>query len=558
MTRTGGRLLIDSLVHNGVDFATCVPGESFLAVLDAIYEVNDGHPEPVFRLVTARHEAAAANMAEAVGKLTLSPAVCLVTRGPGAMHASIALHTAFQDGTPLVLVIGQVATSVLGREAFQEMDYSAVFGSTAKHVVQVTDPDRIGEQVARALYLAMAGRPGPVVIVVPEDVLTSSTDKDPVSVPAISHPEPSRSDLESLVSRLENAERPLLVVGGPSWSAEVGDDITAFAEANGIPIAAAFRWQDCVDNRSENYVGYLGLGCSPALRARAREADLVVAFGPRLDDPTTDGFVVLDAPTGERALVMVSEDAADAVTNTIPDEVITTSVAALAAELRRRTLRPSGARAEWTRVLRSEFLAYTRPTETPGDVDLARIIKHVRSVTADDTIVTTGAGNYTVWVQRFFEFRQFGTQLAPRNGAMGYGYPAAIGAAAVRSGSPVIAFAGDGCILMSGSELATAMYEQLRVILIVVNNGMFGTIRMHQENHYPGHVIATDLSNPDFTEYGKSFGAQTHLVERTEQFAAAFAAALVHEGPSLIELRTDPLQLTPDRRLAHTSTGSAT
>lgn len=551
-TRSGGRLLIDTLIQNGVDFASCVPGESFLAILDAIYEVNSAGEDPVFRLITARHEAGAANMAEAVGKLTGAPAVCLVTRGPGAMHASIALHTAYQDGTPLVLIVGQVARRVRGREAFQEMDYKAVFGTTAKHVVEVQDADRIGEQVARALYLSVVGRPGPVVIVVPEDVLAESTDADPVVMPALSRPEPGAADLERLVERLASARRPLIVAGGPGWSAETARHLTAFAESNGIPLATAFRWQDAIDNRSASYVGYLGLGCSPELRARALEADVLVAFGARLDDPTTDGFVLLDEAPSERVLIVIGEDPADAVTNGIPDEVVTTSAKVLAARLAGRALPASAERTAWSERLRSGFLRYSEPPEARSSVDVARIMQHIRKVTPDDTIVTTGAGNYTVWVQRFFEFRTPGTQLAPRNGAMGYGYPAALGAAAVRPGRRVVAFAGDGCILMSGSEIATAVREQLPVILIVLNNSMFGTIRMHQENHYPDRVIATGLTNPDFAEYGRSFGAQAFVVELAEQFAPAFEAAMAHDGPSLIEVRTDPLQITPDRRLSET------
>ena len=552
-SRTGGRLLVDSLIANGITFGTCVPGESFLAILDAIYAVNGESGEPAFRLITARHEAAAANMVEAAGKLDGRPSVCFVTRGPGAMHAAIAVHTAYQDGTPLLLVVGQIARELRGREAFQEMDYAAVFGTTTKRVIEIDHADRVGEQVARAVYVATSGWPGPVVLVVPEDMLVEATTAEPVVAPALSHPVPAPAAVDDLLHRLATAERPLVITGGPHWTSDTSRNLLAFAEANGVPLAAGFRWQDTVDNRSDNYVGYLGLGCSPELRAQAQEADLIVGFGGRLDDPTTDGYSLVDRQAPGQAVVLVGEEPADAVTTLIPHAVLTASADAVAAQLAGRTLPESGVRRAWTERLRSEHLRFIEPTESVGEVNVAEIVRHVRATVPDGAIVTTGAGNYTVWVQRFFQFRERGTQLAPRNGAMGYGYPAALSAAAVRPGTPVIAFAGDGCVLMSGSEIATAVRERLRVVLIVINNGMFATIRMHQENAYPGRPIATDLTNPDFTAYGESFGATTFLVESTEQFAQAFEAALAHEGPTLIEVRSDPRQITPDRRLAVTA-----
>jgi acetolactate synthase-1/2/3 large subunit len=555
VTRTGGRLLVDSLIANGIVTGTCVPGESFLAVLDAIYEINgaDGtEAEPGFRLVTTRHEAAAANMAEAIGKLDGRPAVCFVTRGPGALHASIAVHTAYQDGTPMILVIGQVATTVRGREAFQELDYSAVLGSTAKHVVEITQADRVGEHVARAVHLARSGRPGPVVLVVPEDMLTTLTDAEPVLAPPTTPAAPG-DDLTGVLELLSNAQRPLLVVGGPKWSQQTAVDVRAFAERNEIPVVAAFRWQDAVDNRSLSYVGYLGLGADPALRTAMQDADVVVALGARLDDPTTDGFRLLDEGAPGRVIAVVLDDEAEAVRTFIPDAVFLSSVGVAAARLAGETLTPSPVRGEWTRGLRQRFESYRTPPPVEGAVDLARIIRVIRDGLPDDAIVTNGAGNYTVWLQRFFEFRRTGTQLAPRNGAMGYGLPAALGAAVARPGTPVVAFAGDGCLLMSGSELATAVQERLPIVLVVVNNAMLATIRMHQENAYPGHVIATDLDNPDFVAYARSFGAEAHLVTETGEFAAAFSAALAHHGPTLIEVRTDPRQLTPERRLPETA-----
>jgi acetolactate synthase-1/2/3 large subunit len=527
---------------------TCVPGESFLPVLDALYDLGTGPDVP--RLITTRHEAAAANMAEAAGKLTGRSAVCFVTRGPGATHASIALHTAFQDGTPLLLVVGQVARPLLGRQAFQEMDYSLVFGSSAKSVVQINDPDRIPEHVVRAIEIAHAGRPGPVVLVVPEDVLAETTTARPMLAPLPSDPLGRPQDLEHLQGLLESSRRPVLIVGGPGWTSSVGQDVRTFAEQSPIPVVAAFRWQDAVDNRSPAYVGHLGLGCSPRLRARVEEADLVVAFGPRLDDPTTDGFALVDG-RDRSSIVLVSQDPIVSST-TVAGLGIHADLARAAAYFAQGVASAPNERGSWCAELRAEYLAFragpARPPD-PDHPDLAGIVAHVRSVLPDDAVVTNGAGNYTIWLQRHFEFRQFPTQIAPRNGAMGYGLPAGLAAAALEEGRTVVTFVGDGCLLMSGSELATAMQFGLKVIVILVNNAMFGTIRMHQELTYPGRVVATQLRNPDFAAYAQSFGVRGTVVRRTDEFPPAFADALSHDGPSLIEVRTDPAQLTPDLRI---------
>jgi acetolactate synthase I/II/III large subunit len=547
-TWTGGRLLVECLVAARVPLMTCVPGESFLPVLDALYDLGTGPAVP--RLITTRHEAAAANMAEAAGKLTGRSAVCFVTRGPGATHASIALHTAFQDGTPLLLVVGQVARPLLGRQAFQEMDYSLVFGSSAKSVVQIDDPDRIPEHVARALEVAHTGRPGPVVLVVPEDVLAETTTSRPVHATPPVDPPGRRQDLEELTGLLEAAERPVLVVGGPGWTSSVGEDVRRFAEQSSIPVVAAFRWQDAVDNRSPAYVGHLGLGCSPRLRARVDEADLVVALGPRLDDPTTDGFALVDG-RDRSSIVLVSQD--PLVTSTTEARLgIHTALAGAASYLAQGVASAPTERAHWCSELREEYLAFRAGPASPPEPDhpdLAGIVAHVRSVLPDDAVITNGAGNYTIWLQRHFEFRRFPTQLAPRNGAMGYGLPAGLAAAALAEGRTVVTFVGDGGLLMSGSELATAVQFGLKVIVILVNNGMFATIRMHQELSYPGRVVATELRNPDFAAYAGSFGVPASVVRRTDEFPPAFADALSHDGPSLIEVRTDPAQLTPDLRI---------
>jgi acetolactate synthase I/II/III large subunit len=551
--RPGGTALVECLAAHQPPLWTCVPGESFLAVLDALWQAQQrsaaqGAPGP--RVITTRHEAAAANMAEAAGKLTGRAAVCLVTRGPGASHASIALHTAYQDGTPLVLVVGQVSRGLLGREAFQEMDYERVFGASAKSVVTIDDADRIPELVARAIHLAHSGRPGPVVLVVPEDVQRDLTTAPVQLAPPAAAPPLTPADRGALLEKLSAARRPVLIVGGPGWSQSVGDDVTAFAERNAIPMAAAFRWQDAVDNASPSYAGYLGLGGSQDLRQRvAADADLIVALGPRLDDPTTNGYQ-LDAAAGRTALVSQAPGDLGGPPAPAPALAIHASLESVASALRAAELPASADRREWRARLRDVQERFREPNDEGLKLDTAIVVAHLREVLPADAIVTNGAGNYAIWLQRFFEFRRFGTQLAPRNGAMGYGVPAGLAAAALHPGRPVVTLAGDGCFLMSGNELATAVQFGLNVTVIVVNNGMLGTIRMHQERAFPGHVIATELRNPDFTAYAESFGALGQLVERTEEFPAALARALAHAGPALIELRTDPAQLSPDSRLS--------
>jgi acetolactate synthase I/II/III large subunit len=545
--RSGGQLLIDCLCTADPPLFSCVPGESFLPVLDALHDLQQNGPRAP-RLIVTRHEAAAANLAEAAGKLTGRAAVCFVTRGPGATHAGIGLHTAYQDGTPMVLVVGQVARAHLGREAFQEMDYRLVFGSSAKSVVQVMDVDRIPEHVTRALHLAHSGRPGPVVLVMPEDVLTDTSTAVPTPFRPLPPPAAHQRDLDQLQARITAARHPVLIAGGPGWTQAVGEQVRAFAETAQVPVATAFRWQDSIDNRSPAFAGFLGLGCSPRLRQRIAEADLVVALAPRLDDPTTDGFALIDARDAD-SLVLVSPDAEELTRTTTAATLILAGVAQVAAHLAGTASAPDGERSQWYTDLRAEQVAFHRGPASRPEPDMTAIVAQLRSMLPDEAVVTNGAGNYTVWLQRYFEYRRFPTMLAPRNGAMGYGLPAGLAAAVLFPDRPVVVFAGDGCLLMSGSELATAVQHDLTLLVIVVNNGMLGTIRMHQERQYPGRVIATDLQNPDFAAYARSFGAHGCVVERTEQFGPAVREALARRGPSLIEIRTDPQQITPDLRL---------
>jgi acetolactate synthase-1/2/3 large subunit len=427
------------------------------------------------------------------------------------------------------------------------MDYRFVFGSSAKAVIELDAAERIPELVARAWTIAHADRPGPVVIVAPEDVLDAPVSASPVTLPRVSHPAVAARELDELSDRLARAERPLVIVGGCGWDATLSARFAERAAQTMVPIAAAFRWQSVIDNRAPAYVGYLGLGCSATLRAAARRSDLVVALGPRLDDPTTDGYALTDE-LGPDRLVLVGDASAQHVFPA--GTVLSGSISSAVHCLLERELTKAD-RSGWYETLVAAHQSYrSAPTAASSPVlDLAETVRETRRQLPDDAVVTTGAGNYTVWVQRYFEFRQFQTQLAPRNGAMGYGVPAAMAAAALDPTRPVVAFAGDGCFLMSGSELATMVKHELPVVVVVVNNQMFGTIRMHQERRYPGRAVATDLTNPDFAAYAASFGVPAHVVCATAEYPAALRESLASGGPALIELRVDPLQLTPDVRL---------
>ena len=549
--RTGGVALVESLVAGGVDFFTCVPGESFLPVLDALHDaVDEGGG---IRFVSARHEAAAANMAEAAAKVTGKPSACLVTRGPGAMHASIAVHTAFQDGTPMVLLVGQIERRHRGRQAFQEVDYRAVFDSQAKLVVEIDDVHRIPEIVARALDVATSGRPGPVVLALPEDMLYEDTDAPVLPLPVRSGLGVTSADRDRFLAAIAGAQRPVIVAGGSTWSQAASDALRRFAEANHVPVTTAFRDQDAFDNRSGAFAGYLGLSSSPKTRKLVDSSDLIVALGCRLDDPTTDGFEL--TPPGRPGRVMIiTEDPMEASRALIPTDVILCHSVALAEAVAEATLPDSKSRASWLRELKEARDAHWVHPAADFPIDLAAVVSHIRDTTADDAIVTNGAGNYTAWLQRFFEFRRWGTQIAPHNGAMGYGLPAALGILAVRPEARVIAFAGDGCFQMAGMELATAVQERLSVIVVVIDNGMYGTIRMHQEDKYPGRPIATSLGNPDFVLFAEAFGVVAYRAPSTQEFKEVWAKALVQDGPVLIHITADPLRLTPERRLDRTET----
>ena len=540
MTRSGGQVLVDQLVLHGAELAFGVPGESYLAVLDAL------HDAPL-RLVVTRHEGGAANMAEAYGKLTGRPGICLVTRGPGATHASNGVHTAKQDSTPMILLVGQVARETIGREAFQELDYRAVFGSMAKWATQIDRAERVPEIMARAFAVATSGRPGPVVVALPEDMLTSEVDvPDAAPHRAVPGPPPAEPEMQRLTGLLAGAQRPAIVVGEGGWTAQTGADVAAFAEAQRIPVVASFRCQDFVDNASPAYIGHAGLGMAPAVARAIRDADVLLAVGGRLGEIPTDGYTLVRPGRPVQRLVHVHPDPGEIGAVYQPELGVVAGLEAFAAAA--RTLAPAGAeqRSGLLEEARGAYERNLRETrDLPGPLQLSAVMAALRERLGPEAILTNGAGNFSVWAHRFYEFHRYPTQLGPRSGSMGYGVPAAIAAKAVHPDRPVVCLAGDGDFLMTGQELATAVQEKLDVVVLVVNNGMYGTIRMHQERKYPGRVVGTDLRNPDFVALAQAYGAHGALVERSEEIGDALDEALGCGRPALVELRVDPRAITP-------------
>jgi acetolactate synthase-1/2/3 large subunit len=540
VTRHGGKLLVDQLVVHGADTIFSVPGESFLAVLDGLYE------SPI-RLITCRHEAGAANMADAYGRLTGRPGVAVVTRGPGATHASVGVHTAFQDSTPMILLVGQVASDQVEREAFQELDYRRMFGEMTKWVAQIDRVDRIPEYIARAFSTACAGRPGPVVLALPEDMLSSETGAGDALPFHVVQPYPGAEQIDALHGMLGRAERPLAILGGAGWTSRTAQDLRVFLEANAIPAGAAFRRQDSLDNDSPSYVGDVGIGLNPKLAARVRESDLLLVVGPRLGEMTTSGYTLLEPPTPAQPLVHVHPGAEELGRVYRPELPILSGMEHFAAAVRELRVEPRWH--DWASAARADYEAWQQHGPMPGTLDLGECVAQLRA-RVPDAIVTNGAGNFSVWAHRFWRWHDHGTQAAPTSGAMGYGVPAAVAAKAVSPGRTVICFAGDGDFLMSGQELATAVQHDLPILVVVVNNGMYGTIRMHQERHYPGRVVGTDLVNPDFAAYARAFGGHGETVTETSEFTGALDRALASGGVALIELRIDPDAINPRTTLS--------
>jgi acetolactate synthase-1/2/3 large subunit len=549
-SRTGGQILVDALKVHGVDIAFGVPGESYLDVLDALHDSS-------IRFIVNRQEGGAAFMAEAYGKLTGQPGICFVTRGPGATNASIGVHTAFQDSTPMILFIGQVGNDFVDREAFQEIDYRRMFGQMAKWVAQVDRADRMPEYIARAFQVATSGRPGPVVLALPEDMLTSVAQVADTRRFQPVQASPSAAQIAALRTMLAEAQRPIVIVGGGAWNAHACADLAAFAAANALPVGCAFRFQDLLDNAHPHYVGDVGIGINPKLGARIRDADLVIAIGPRLGEMTTGGYALLDAPVPRQRLVHIHADAEELGSVYQAELMINSGPAQAMAMLAAMAPVDCAAWQGSVAQAKAELAAFQeRPPifqDGTAPLDLWQLVQELMAQVPRDTIITNGAGNYATWAHRFYAYGPMRTQLAPTSGAMGYGVPAGVAAKIVDPGRTVVTFAGDGEFMMTGQELATAVQYGAGVIIIVFNNGMFGTIRMHQERTYPGRVSGTALHNPDFAALAQAYGAHGEVVEATAQFGPALARALAHTRasnlPAVIELRYDGNLITPGATL---------
>jgi len=549
-SRSGGQILVDALQVHGVDTAFGVPGESYLDVLDALHDSR-------IRFIINRQEGGAAFMAEAYGKLTGKPGICFVTRGPGATNASIGVHTAYQDSTPMILFIGQVGGDFMDREAFQEIDYRRMYGQMAKWVAQIDRAERIPEYLARAFQIATSGRPGPVVLALPEDMLVTQAAVADTRAYQPVQASPSASQIDQLRTMLAQAKKPLLLLGGGTWNAQACADIVTFAEANALPVACAFRFQDLLDNDHPHYIGDVGIGINPTLAARVREADLLIAIGPRLGEMTTSGYALLEAPVPKQRLVHF-HPAPEELGSVYQAELMIASGAPQACAML-AAMQPVDASA-WRGTVadaKAELRAWQEQPpvfkEVGAPLDLWQVVQDLMAALPRDTIITNGAGNYATWAHRFWRYGAMRTQLAPTSGAMGYAVPSAVGAKIVAPERTVVAFAGDGEFMMTGQELATAVQYGAGVIFIVFNNSMFGTIRMHQEREYPGRVSGTQLHNPDFAALARAYGGQGEIVEATADFAPALARAVAytaeHKLPALIELRYDGNLITPNATL---------
>ncbi len=543
-TRHGGRILADALAAQGVKLAFGVPGESYLPVLDGLHDLRGR-----ISFVVCRQEGGASYMAEAYGKLTGEPGVLFVTRGPGATNGAIGVHTGFQDSTPMVVFIGQVGNEFAEREAFQEMDYRRMYGQMAKWVAQVDRVERIPEYVSHAFHTASAGRPGPVVLALPEDTLFAEAAVADVPRHHVVRPSPSPGDIEQLGKLLRGAQRPFVILGGGGWTGEACRKLQAWIEQAGLPVGTSFRCQDLFDNRSSAYAGDVGIGINPKLAQRVKQADVLLVIGARLGEMTTSAYTLVEAPVPQQTLVHVHAGAEELGRVYRPALAINSGNPQLVDALSKLHLSNSKWKEE-TAKARNDYLEWTEPRPMPGQLQYGELIRWLSDHLPEDTIVAGGAGNFAGWLHRHFRYKGFRTQLGPTNGSMGYGYPAAVAAKLARPQRKVIAVCGDGDFLMNGQEIATAAQYGAAFVALVVNNGLYGTIRMHQEREYPGRVFGTSLQNPDFAAYARAFGGHGETVERTEDFAAAFERAEASGKPALIELKIDPDAITPATTLS--------
>jgi len=542
--RTGGQILVDCLRLHGVDTVFCVPGESYLATLDAFHDVQDK-----IDLVVCRQEGGVTNMADAWGKMTGKPGIAFVTRGPGATNASVGIHTAHQDSTPLILFVGQIARDMAEREAFQEVDYRRMFGEMTKWVAQIDSAARIPEMVSRAFHVATSGRPGPVVLALPEDMQTERADTEDGQPYRSAQANPGATDMDKFRDMLASAKKPMVLAGGGGWSAEACADLAAFAEANRLPVATAFRRQDLMDNRHPNFAGVVGLGINPKLKDRLDDTDLLIVLGPQLGEIVTGGYTYFTFPKPKQTMIHISAGVDELGKVYQADLGINAGMAEFCAAAKAMT----PVDASWAgeaETAHADYMAFSTPPDMPGDVNYSEIVGWLSDNLPDDAVITNGAGNYTVWVHRFFRCKQYGTQLAPQSGAMGYGVPSGVAAGVRHRDRVVVSFSGDGCFQMNGQEIGTAVQQGVKTIFIVVNNGMYGTIRMHQETHYPKRKSGTDLHNPDFAALARAYGAHGETVTKTADFEAAFDRCRAAEGPSLIELVIEPDAVLPTSTLS--------
>ncbi len=543
-SRTGGQVLIDQLVVHGADHLFCVPGESYLAALDAMHDAS-------IEVTVCRNEGGAAMMAEAYGKLTGRPGICFVTRGPGATNASPGIHIARQDSTPLILFVGQIARRMREREAFQEIDYRAFYGSIAKWVTDVEDAARLPELVSRAFHIATSGRPGPVVIALPEDMLTEEVRvADPPRYEVV-ETHPSAAQMAQLQKLLWAAQRPVAILGGTRWSAQAVQRFTRFAERLSLPVATSFRRQMLFAAEHACCAGDLGIGPNPKLLARIKDSDLLLLVGGRLSEMPSQSYTLLEIPEPRQPLVHVHPDPGELGKVYRPRLAINASPTAFSAAL--EIVQPPNeiAWGDRTRAAHAEFLAWTDPAAVnpPGALQMNNVMAHLRKTLPADTIVCNGAGNFAVWAHRFWHYNHFASQLAPTSGSMGYGIPAAVGAKRIFPDRQVLALTGDGDFLMNGQEFATAAQYGLPIIIVLLDNGMYGTIRMHQEREYPGRISATMLKNPDFAAYARAFGGHGERVNATEEFAPALERVLASGKPAILHCLIDPEAITPTTTL---------
>lgn len=542
--RTGGQILVDCLRLHGVDTVFCVPGESYLATLDAFHDVQD-----MIDLVVCRQEGGVTNMADAWGKMTGKPGIAFVTRGPGATNASVGIHTAHQDSTPLILFVGQIARDMAEREAFQEVDYRRMFGEMTKWVAQIDSAARIPEMVSRAFHVATSGRPGPVVLALPEDMQTERADTEDGQAYRSAQASPGSADMDKFRDMLTAAKNPLVLAGGGGWTAEACANLAAFAEANQLPVATAFRRQDLMDNRHPNFAGVVGLGINPKLKERLDDTDLLIVLGPQLGEIVSGGYTYFTFPKPKQTMIHISAGVDELGKVYQADLGMNAGMAEFCAAA--KAMAPVDA--SWAgeaEAAHADYIAFSTPPDMPGDVNYSEIVGWLSDNLPEDAVITNGAGNYTVWVHRFFRYKQYGTQLAPQSGAMGYGVPSGVSAGVRHGNRVVVSFSGDGCFQMNGQEIGTAVQHGVKTIFVVVNNGMYGTIRMHQETHYPKRKSGTDLVNPDFAALARAYGAHGETVTKTADFEAAFERCKAVDGPSLIELVIEPDAVLPTSTLS--------